>query len=232
MFPAYDETFEETKDTYPETGYVKMEEGVYEVGYEGDGFHFDNEKNRHKVYLNAYEIRKGLVTNAEYLKFLGAGAYRNPKYWHSDAWTWINENNIEKPLYWHQIEGKWYRYALSGLQVLDEREPVTHISFYEAAAFAEWAGKRLPTEFEWEAASDQFIWGERWEHTNSAYLPYPGFLKPDGAIGEYNGKFMVNQMVLRGSSIATPEGHSRRSYRNFFHPSLQWQFSGIRLCKK
>jgi ergothioneine biosynthesis protein EgtB len=232
LFPVYDEHFEETPNRKTESGFVGIDEGVYEVGFEGEGFHFDNERERHKVYLNHFEISKSLVSNAEYKEFIEAGAYQNPKYWHSDAWTWINENKITQPLHWHRIDNKWYRYALSGLEVIDGNEPVTHVSFYEAYAFAEWTGMRLPTEFEWEVASDQFDWGLRWEHTNSAYLPYPGFLKPEGAIGEYNGKFMVNQMVLRGSSIATPTGHGRKTYRNFFHPHLQWQFSGIRLCKK
>lgn len=232
LFPSYDEQFEETPNRKIEEGFIFIEDGVYEVGFEGEGFHFDNEKERHKVYLNQFEIRKNLVTNAEYKEFVEAGAYQNPKYWHSDAWAWIKENNITQPLHWHQIDNKWHRYALAGLQLLDGGEPVTHVNFYEAAAFAEWSGMRLPTEFEWEVASDQFVWGQRWEHTNSAYLPYPGFLKPEGAIGEYNGKFMVNQMVLRGSSVATPIGHERKTYRNFFHPHLQWQFSGIRLCKK
>ncbi|MFZ1808223.1 MAG: ergothioneine biosynthesis protein EgtB [Cyclobacteriaceae bacterium] len=232
LFPPYDEQFEETANRKTEKKFVAIDEGVYEIGFEGEGFHFDNERERHKVYIHQFEISKALVNNSEYLEFIAAGGYQNPKYWHSDAWTWINENKITQPLHWHLIDNKWYRYALSGVQVLDGEEPVTHVSFYEAAAFAEWSGMRLPTEFEWEVASDHFTWGQRWEHTNSAYLPYPGFLKPEGAIGEYNGKFMVNQMVLRGSSVATPVGHERKTYRNFFHPHLQWQFSGIRLCKK
>lgn len=232
LFPPYDESFEEVTDRRLDSGFITIAEGVYNVGFEGEGFHFDNERGKHKVYLNQFDISKTLVSNGEYLEFVESGAYHSAKYWHSDAWTWINENNIKQPLYWHKIEGKWYRYALSGLQVLDHAEPVTHLNFYEAAAFAEWCGMRLPTEYEWEVACDQFDWGQRWEHTQSAYLPYPGFLKPAGAIGEYNGKFMVNQMVLRGSSVATPAGHERKTYRNFFHPHLQWQFSGIRLCKR
>lgn len=232
LFPPYDEQFEESPENKPEEGFVVKEEGVYEVGFEGEGFHFDNEGERHKVYLNHFEISKTLVTNGKYLEFVESGAYRSHKYWHSDGWAWIQKNSITSPLYWHHMDGKWYRYSLSGLHELDKSEPVTHVNFYEASAFAEWAGMRLPTEFEWEVASDQFHWGQRWEHTNSAYLPYPGFLKPEGAIGEYNGKFMVNQMVLRGSSIATPLGHERKTYRNFFYAYLQWQFSGIRLCKK
>jgi formylglycine-generating enzyme required for sulfatase activity len=129
-------------------------------------------------------------------------------------------------------QGSWYRYALSGLEKINPDEPVTHVSFYEAWAFAEWKGLRLPTEFEWEAASELLPWGLRWEHTNSAFLPYPGYQKPDGLAGEYNGKFMINTMVLRGASVVTPVDHSRPTYRNFFSPELRWQFNGIRLCKK
>lgn len=233
LFPPYHEAFKETnQEKVFEDGFIEVPEGIYDIGFEGSGFHFDNEAQRHKVYLNAYQIRKGLATNADYLSFIKDGGYQEPKYWHSDGWTWLNENKIESPLYWHLVNNQWKRYALSGLESIKLEEPVTHVSFYEASAFAEWAGMRLPTEFEWETASEQFKWGQRWEHTNSAYLPYPGFLKPEGAIGEYNGKFMVNQMVLRGASIATPAGHSRKTYRNFFHPHLQWQFSGIRLCQK
>ncbi|MEQ8303377.1 MAG: ergothioneine biosynthesis protein EgtB [Cyclobacteriaceae bacterium] len=232
LFPPYLETFEEAADAETDDAFVKMEEGKYKVGFDGDGFSFDNEASAHEVYLAAFEIRKSLVRNEEYLEFMNDGGYKKPQYWHSDGWAWVNENDIDAPLYWHEINGEWKRYALSGLTNLKPQDPVTHINFYEASAFAEWAGMRLPTEFEWEIASDKFSWGQRWEHTNSAYLPYPGFSKAEGAIGEYNGKFMVNQMVLRGSSVVTSPGHSRKTYRNFFHPSLQWQFSGIRLCKK
>lgn len=232
LFPPYDEDFTETTLKARESVFIKFDEGIYEIGFEGEGFHFDNERNKHKVYLNEFEIGSNLVTNAQYLKFIESGGYQSPQHWYSDAWTWVNENQIAHPMYWHKIDAKWYRYSMSGLEVINADDPVTHVSFYEASAFAEWSGMRLPTEFEWEVASNNFQWGQRWEHTNSAYLPYPGFLKPDGAIGEYNGKFMVNQMVLRGASVATPKNHSRRTYRNFFHPYLQWQFSGIRLCKK
>lgn len=232
LFPPYDKEFIETKKEINEEGFINVPEGTYEIGFEGNGFHFDNEVQRHRVYLHPYHIRRGLVTNKEYLSFIEDGGYQDPKYWHSDGWNWVNENNITSPLYWHLIDNQWKRYALAGLESINLNEPVTHVNFYEASAFAEWVGMRLPTEFEWEVASEQFKWGQRWEHTNSAYLPYPGFLKPEGAIGEYNGKFMINQMVLRGGSVATPKGHSRKTYRNFFHPYLQWQFSGIRLCKK
>jgi formylglycine-generating enzyme required for sulfatase activity len=161
-----------------------------------------------------------------------AGGYQTAAYWYSDAWAWVNQHNITNPLYWHQKDGQWYRYSLAGLELLPMDEPATHLSHYEAAAYAEWKGMRLPTEFEWEIAADKLDWGQRWEHTQSAYLPYPGYQKPAGAVGEYNGKFMINQMVLRGASIATAENHSRKTYRNFFHPQLQWQFNGFRLCRR
>jgi ergothioneine biosynthesis protein EgtB len=232
LFPAYRDDFIEVNPESSAKGYVAMQGGKYEIGFKGTGFCFDNECSKHEVLLNDFSISKSLVSNAEYLKFMQASGYEEAKYWHSDGWDWVNKNDIHAPLYWYKIDGEWYRYALSGLEKIKPDEPVTHISFYEAAAFAEWSGHRLPTEFEWEAACDYFEWGSRWEHTNSAYLPYPGFEKPEGAIGEYNGKFMVNQMVLRGASIVTPAGHSRKTYRNFFHPQQRWQFNGIRLCKK
>jgi ergothioneine biosynthesis protein EgtB len=232
LFPVYLQTFKETTSLESNHSFKKMDAGMYVIGHAGNDFAFDNEGRQHNVHLDSFEIRKSLVTNREYLTFVEAGGYNNPLYWHSDAWTWIKESGIHTPLYWHQIDKKWHRYSLSGLQELPLDEPVTHISYYEAAAYADWCGMRLPTEFEWEAACDHFEWGQRWEHTASAYLPYPRYSKPEGALGEYNGKFMVNQMVLRGASIATPPGHSRKTYRNFFHPHIQWQFNGIRLCKK
>jgi ergothioneine biosynthesis protein EgtB len=208
-----------------------MPAGIYEIGYTGDGFCFDNEKARHKVYLNAYEIANGLVTNEEFIGFVQAGGYGNFIYWHAEGWDWVKNNQIKAPLYWHSIDGKWHHYTLAGLRPLDRKAPVRHVSYYEAVAYAAWKGMRLPTEGEWEAASGMFEWGKRWEWTESAYLPYPGFKKAEGAIGEYNGKFMVSQMVLRGASVATPAHHSRNTYRNFFHPSLRWQFTGIRLAR-
>jgi ergothioneine biosynthesis protein EgtB len=151
--------------------------------------------------------------------------------WHSEGWDWVKQNDVSSPLYWHKRDGVWQHFTLGGLREIPREAPVCHISFYEATAFAEWKGMRLPTEFEWEAACAKFDWGKRWEWTHSAYLPYPGFKKGEGAVGEYNGKFMINQMVLRGASVITPEGHSRPTYRNFFHPHLRWQFTGIRLAK-
>jgi len=165
------------------------------------------------------------------LRFINAGGYKNFKYWLDEGWSWVTENKIEAPLYWHKIDGEWHYYTVNGLQEMNPEAVVTHVSFYEASAFAEWKKMRLPTEFEWEIASEKFDWGKRWEWTNSAYLPYPNFKKPEGAIGEYNGKFMVNQMVLRGSSCATSPNHGRKTYRNFFHADERWQFNSIRLVK-
>ncbi|WP_373398652.1 ergothioneine biosynthesis protein EgtB [Algoriphagus halophilus] len=196
--------------------WVEKEEGIYEVGYKGNGFCFDNELNAHKVYLNAFRISGNLVSNEEYLEFIHVGGYENPIYWHDEGWAWVQQQKIKKPLYWEYSKDTWNYYTLNGKQSIELKAPVAHVSFYEAAAFANWKGKRLPTEFEWEVAQQDFHWGSRWEWTNSAYLPYPGFKIAPGALGEYNGKFMVNQMVLRGASIATPENHSRPSYRNFF----------------
>lgn len=211
--------------------FIEIAEGIYEIGFSGDGFHFDNELGRHKVFLHDFSIQNCLITNCEFIEFIDGGGYENHLLWHSEGWDWVRENSITSPLYWNKIDGVWNQFTLGGLRKVNFNDPVCHVSFYEAAAFAEWKGLRLPTEFEWEAASDKFDWGLRWEWTNSAYLPYPNFSKPAGAVGEYNGKFMINQMVLRGASVATPEGHSRKSYRNFFHPPLRWQFTGIRLAK-
>lgn len=231
IFPVYDEDIDWENQENSETGFVKIEEGVYEIGFEGTGFSFDNEHGRHKIYLHEFEISKALVTNSEYIEFINAGGYKDFNYWLDEGWSWVTENKIEAPLYWHMIDGEWHHYTVNGLQKINDDAILTHISFYEASAFAEWKKLRLPTEFEWEIASDQFDWGKRWEWTNSAYLPYPNFKKPEGAIGEYNGKFMINQMVLRGSSCATSPNHGRKTYRNFFHADERWQFNGIRLAK-
>ena len=232
LFPAYREDFApvECVDSGPDD-LVDVEEGLYEIGYQGEGFCFDNELARHRVFLESFSIQSRIVTNSEYLEFIGDRGYRNPALWHSDGWDWVNTNRIERPLYWIERDGELWNYTLAGLRKIWPDAPASHISFYEAAAFAEWKGMRLPTEFEWEAASGRFDWGRRWEWTNSAYLPYPGFNRSAGAVGEYNGKFMINQMVLRGASIITPLGHSRPTYRNFFQPHLRWQFTGIRLAK-
>jgi ergothioneine biosynthesis protein EgtB len=236
LFPAY-QNKENSKPTNnsnsfsAQKDFIKMEEGIYEIGFDGDGFCFDNELKRHRVFLEKFSISPALVTNEEYMEFMNAGGYRNFNYWHSDGWAWVNQNQISAPMYWHLIDGKWHNYILNGLNPVELKEPVCHVSFYEAFAYASWKGKRLPTEFEWEAAADKFNWGRRWEWTESAYLPYPGFAKAHGAIGEYNGKFMVNQKVLRGASDVTSPGHSRKTYRNFFQPNLRWQYTGIRLAQ-
>lgn len=232
LFPAYGPPPGSGSPTsYSDTKFIPVAEGLYEIGYKGKGFCFDNELTRHKVYLESYEISPALVTNGEYLAFMEAGGYSDFRYWHSDGWTWVSDHHIQAPLYWHQIDGKWHCYTWEGLREVDPEAPVCHVSYYEAAAFAAWKHLRLPTEAEWETAAGEFKWGERWEWTESAYLPYPGFEKAPGAIGEYNGKFMVSQQVLRGASEATSPGHSRISYRNFFSPELRWQFTGIRLAR-
>ena len=230
LFPAYNPAYSSPKiEGTP--GFVSMAEGIYEIGHQGEGFSFDNELNRHKVYLNAYEISGSLVTNAEYLEFINSGGYQDFRHWHAEAWDWVKTNEVKAPLYWHNIDGQWFVYTFRGLEPLHLHDSVGHVSYYEAYAYASWKGMRLPTEFEWEAAATQFNWGKSWEWTESAYLPYPGFNKAPGAIGEYNGKFMVSQKVLRGASEATPPGHSRITYRNFFHSSLRWHFTGIRLAR-
>lgn len=230
LLPAYMPEVETAQHTVSNE-FIQVAAGIYEIGYNGSGFCFDNELGRHKVYLQEYKIASALVTNGEYLEFINAGGYQKHQYWHAEGLDWVKTNNITAPMYWHNIGGAWHNYTTNGLKELDMAIPVCHISFYEAAAYAAWKGMRLPTEFEWEAASALFSWGSRWEWTDSAYLPYPGFKKAEGAIGEYNGKFMISQMVLRGASEVTPQGHSRNTYRNFFHPNLRWQYTGIRLAQ-
>lgn len=230
LFPAYYEQPRHFEAPATGSGSISMPAGLYKIGYEGDGFCFDNERSRHQVYLQPYKIAEALVTNEEYLEFIESGGYTNFVYWHAEGWDWVRNRQVQAPMYWYQINGEWFHYTLNGLEPLNRRGPVCHISYYEAFAYASWRGKRLPTEFEWEAAAPHFSWGSRWEWTESAYLPYPGFAKAPGAIGEYNGKFMVNQKVLRGASEVTPDGHSRLTYRNFFHAPLRWQYTGIRLA--
>jgi ergothioneine biosynthesis protein EgtB len=231
LFPAYAEEHIE-KNLHPEEEkWIKIEAGLYEIGHHGEEFCFDNELGRHNVYLNDFEISSSLVSNQEYLEFINERGYQDFRHWHAEAWDWVKTNQIEAPLYWYKVDGVWMRYDLSGLKPIKMEEPVSHLSYYEASAYAAWKGMRLPTEFEWEIAATEFNWGQLWEWTESAYLPYPGFSKAIGAIGEYNGKFMVNQMVLRGASIATSLNHQRITYRNFFNPNLRWHFSGIRLVK-
>lgn len=229
-FPKLDYTIQLQAETQTQT-FIPIKEGVYEIGHNNDGFCFDNELGRHKVYLHEYQISNRLVTNAEYIQFIEAGGYNDFNLWHAEGWDFVQNNKLKAPLYWHYVEEKWMQYTLNGFVEVDGNLPVSHVTFYEAFAYAQWKGMRLPTEFEWEVASVQFKYGQLWEWTNSAYLPYPNYTKVDGALGEYNGKFMVNQMVLRGASVATSKNHSRATYRNFFQANLRWQFSGIRLAK-
>ncbi len=230
LFPPYDTENSIELSHAPTATAIAIDEGIYAIGHSGDGFCFDNELGRHRVFLEPYTIQSELVTNREYLEFVTSGGYRDFRFWLAEGWDWVKSTAATAPMYWHHIEGNWHQYTLGGLKPLPLEAPVSHVNYYEASAFAAWKGKRLPTEFEWEAASAHFNWGQRWEWTASAYLPYPGFSTAPGALGEYNGKFMVNQMVLRGGSIATPHGHTRNTYRNFFHPHLRWQFTGIRLA--
>ncbi|WP_343487588.1 ergothioneine biosynthesis protein EgtB [Allomuricauda sp. d1] len=231
LLPKYSDTFEDHPIENHQQDWISVEEGTYEIGHNDNTFCYDNELGRHKVYLNAYQISNKLVTNGEFLEFMDAGGYDRFDLWHAEGWDWVNQNQIKSPLYWHNIDGEWHHYTAPGLQKINKDAPVTHISYFEAFAYAQWKEMRLPTEFEWEISREFFPWGKRWEWTESAYLPYPNYKKADGALGEYNGKFMVNQKVLRGGSVATPEKHTRPTYRNFFHPNLRWQFTGLRLAK-
>ena len=233
LFPGIDSIIKKPQDFIADQSQqaITIEAGMYQIGYEGEGFCFDNELGKHEVYLQKYAIDQNLVTNREYLAFIEAGGYQQFQHWLSEAWSWVNDNNISAPEYWMLMDGTYMIYDQDGLKPLPLDEPVMHISYYEAEAFARWKGKRLPTEFEWEIASKHFTSNHLWQWTASAYLPYPKFVAPEGAIGEYNGKFMINQMVLRGGSYATAPNHYRDTYRNFFHPNLRWLFVGFRLAE-
>ena len=236
--------------------WIDIEGGIYSIGREGSGFAFDNEGPRHEVLLQPFRMASRPVTNAEYLEFMQDGGYRRPELWLSDGWDTICAQHCEAPLYWeHRNDGSWWQFAMNGIKPLNPAEPVCHVSFYEVDAYARWSGARLPAEAEWEVAAarmpsrgtfledfafhpqvargegHQQMFGDVWEWTASPYIAYPGFQPAAGLIGEYNGKFMCNQMVLRGGSCATPSSHIRASYRNFFPPQARWQFSGIRLAR-
>jgi ergothioneine biosynthesis protein EgtB len=241
-----------------EVEFIACDGGIRAIGYGGAGFSYDNEGPRHEVLLYPYRLANRCVTNGEWLAFMEAGGYRDPLLWLADGWATVKAQGWSAPGYWEERDGVWQQMTLEGLLPVDLRAPVTHISYYEANAYANWAGKRLPTEFEWEAASAGYslagndlttnalrprpampasdghlsqMFGDVWEWTASAYLPYPGYRPAPGAVGEYNGKFMVSQNVLRGGSCATPPGHIRATYRNFFFPHQRWQFTGLRLAE-
>jgi ergothioneine biosynthesis protein EgtB len=238
--------------------FIHFDETITDIGYEGSSFSYDNEGPRHRALVPAFELATRPVTNGEYIDFIEGGGYGKPEYWLSLGWMTVNEQRWEAPLYWEKRDGKWWNFTLSGFRPVDESEPVTHVSYFEADAFANWSGARLPTEFEWERAaaglsmdgnfveSEKFhpapptthspnelqqMFGDVWEWTRSSYSPYPGYRAAPGALGEYNGKFMCNQYVLRGGSCATSRSHIRATYRNFFQPEKRWQFTGIRLAR-
>ena len=235
--------------------FVSFDGGIFEVGHDGNGFAYDNEGPRHEGLIRPFKLATRCVTNAEWIEFIEDGGYGTPTLWLADGWNTVNGQGWQGPLYFEKAEGGYMQMSLIGFRPVDLAAPVTHVSYYEADAFARWAGYRLPTEFEWEVAAAsvslqgrtlgqghlqpmpakpgatlQQMFGDVWEWTASAYLPYPGFKAAAGAVGEYNGKFMVNQFVLRGASCATPDGHIRRTYRNFFYPHQRWQFVGLRLA--
>jgi ergothioneine biosynthesis protein EgtB len=258
LHPVYREGLPKNGDS-PPRAWLSFPQGLAWIGHDGSGFAFDNESPRHRVFLHGFQLASRPVTNAEYRAFLADGGYDRPELWLSDGWDTRQARGWTAPLYWEEQGGEWSVVTLAGLRPLDPAEPACHVSYYEADAFARWAGARLPTEAEWETAAagvpvaghflegGRFhpaaaavaadcgplyqLYGDVWQWTASPYVGYPGYQPPTGGLGEYNGKFMCNQFVLRGASCATPRSHARRTYRNFFPPDARWQFSGIRLAK-
>ena len=233
--PTYDASRQPPRPTQGPRSFVEVPAGIMPIGHEGEGFCFDNETPRHDALIPPIRIARHLVSNAEWQEFIAAGGYATPSLWLSDGWALVQAEGWQAPGYWRRQDGAWFAMTLAGLQSVDPAAPVLHVSYYEADAFARFAGKHLPSEFEWEVAARENViadaFGIAWQWTRSAYLPYPGYRAAEGALGEYNGKFMVNQMVLRGSSLVTPQGHARLSYRNFFYPPARWQFTGLRLAE-
>lgn len=248
--PAYNQHLVHKSSERNVMKWIDQSGGVTEIGHDGEGFAFDNERPRHQLLLHDHQLASRLVTNEEYLAFMDDEAYSRPELWLADGWSLLNRELWKHPLYWEAIEGEWWQFTLGGMRKLESHEPVCHLSYYEAEAYARWAGKRLPTEAELEtilaevdvegnfmnhnllhplSGSGQWF-GDVWEWTSSAYSPYPGFQPLEGSMGEYNGKFMCNQMVLRGGCCVTPQLHVRASYRNFFYPHDRWQFAGLRLA--
>jgi ergothioneine biosynthesis protein EgtB len=250
--PAYDDRRTVPLRKKTATGFVAIPEGLHAIGFSDDGYCFDNEGPSHQMYLRPVRIAHALVTNGQWLDFIADGGYATPSLWLSDGWAAVQEEGWEAPGYWRKIGGESHGFTLAGLKPIDPAAPVCHVSYYEADAFARWAGARLPTEFEWEsaasgrevagnlldsnywqpmAADDAQYFGDVWEWTASAYLPYPGFTPLAGSLGEYNGKFMCNQLSVRGGSCVSSVDHLRASYRSFFYPDARWQFLGIRLAR-
>jgi ergothioneine biosynthesis protein EgtB len=233
--PVYDAAWQAPRAGLGPRGYVDVPSGIMAIGHEGQAFSFDNETPFHDELIPDVRIARHQVSNAEWLEFIKVGAYTTPSLWLSDGWAAVEREGWQAPGYWRQKDGNWHAMTLAGLKAVDPAAPVMHVSYYEAEAFARFAGKHLPSEAEWEVAARAGLiadaFGVTWQWTRSAYLPYPGYRAAEGALGEYNGKFMVSQMVLRGSSVATPQGHARASYRNFFYPAARWQFSGLRLAE-